>query len=234
MWPLRVSAQQSGQDLAHRVPRWVAPRESVTQTVSPVRFVQGMPRTGIYRREEFPHRMAICCRVGMTLCRSWRQSLSDWKVDVHRFRERRPAVRPVLSQATNTIPIVMAYSALDPVQAAASLQAWPHPGGNTTGLAEFPGLKVVLQMPMVAVVPNLTRIGTVSIDGTGIRRRSWWPRYRRGNQWSCASFRGRLQIRKNWRTRFRRWANERVERPSYYQTHISIRSRPCELRSSQC
>jgi putative ABC transport system substrate-binding protein len=68
-----------------------------------------------------------------------------------------PAIRP-LQQATNTIPIVMAFST-DPV-GNGFVASLARPGGNTTGLAGSSDDSAPKQLELLAmVVPNASRIG---------------------------------------------------------------------------
>jgi ABC-type uncharacterized transport system substrate-binding protein len=76
------------------------------------------------------------------------------------------AIRP-LQQATNTIPIVLAY-AIDPV-GNGFVTSLARPGGNTTGLAGSSDDTAPKQLELLAaVVPNASRIGLLGNPGAPI------------------------------------------------------------------
>jgi putative ABC transport system substrate-binding protein len=157
VWPLHVSAQTPGK--IWRIGFLAgSSRESVMQTGLASAFVQGMGELGYTEGKNFLIEWRFAEGRYDTFPKLAAE-LVGLKVDVIVLGTP-AAVRPV-QQATNTIPIVMAYS-VDPV-GSGFVASLAHPGGNTTGLASSLDESLPKQMElMAAVVPNLTRIGIVS------------------------------------------------------------------------
>jgi len=161
-WPLAARAQQS----AGKVWR-IGLLSSVSRSMYSslyAGFRQGMHELGYFegkdfipewrsaegRYERFPELAAELVRL---------------KVDVVVVAVN-AAIRP-LQQATNTIPIVLAY-AIDPV-GNGFVNSFARPGGNTTGLAGSSDDTTPKQLELlVTVVPTASRIGLLGNPGAPI------------------------------------------------------------------
>jgi putative tryptophan/tyrosine transport system substrate-binding protein len=158
-WPLAASAQQTGN--VCRI-GYVAGVSGSAASGSYAAFVQGMRELGYIegkdfviewrsvegRHERFPEIAAELVRL---------------KVDV--FVTGVTAALPALKRATNTIPIVMAYST-DPV-GNGLVASLGHPGSNITGLAGSSDDSSPKQLELLrTIVPNVSRIGLLGNPDT--------------------------------------------------------------------